>query len=92
MPEYKMIEEKWKEEQKKKELASDIAFDLLKRFAEEKLESKGYFFNVENTRYHYRAKIRITLPKGVEITFIICLLEDFYEEISRIVDSLPSRI
>ena len=92
MPEYKMIEEKWKEEQKKKELACDIAFDLLKRFAEEKLESKGYFFNVENTRYHYRAKIRITLPKGTEITFMINLLDDFYDEITQIINSLPSRI
>lgn len=92
MPEYNMIEEKWKEEQKKKELASDIAFDLLKRVAEEKLESKGYTFTIENTHYQYRARIRISLPKGVEITFVICLLDDFYDEISRIVDSLPSRI
>ena len=92
MPEYKMIEEKWKEEQKKKELASDIAFDLLKRFAEEKLESKGYSFTVENTRYQYRARIRISIPKGIEITFMISLLEDFYEELSQIVNSLPSRI
>ena len=92
MPEYKMIEEKWKEEQKKKELACDIAFDLLKRFAEEKLESKGYSFTVENTRYQYRARIRISIPKGIEITFMISLLEDFYEELSQIVNSLPSRI
>lgn len=91
MPEYRMIETKWREEIKKIELACDIAFDVLKRNAEQKLEEKGYDFRIENTHYQYQARIYIRLPEGVEITFRISLLEDFLGEVTKIIDSLPSR-
>lgn len=91
LPEYRMIEVKWREEIKKKELACDIAYDVLKRNAEPKLEEKGYDFRIENTHYQYQARIYIRLPEGVEITFRISLLEDFLGEVTKIIDSLPSR-
>ena len=92
LPEYRMIEVKWREEIKKKELACDIAYDVLKRNAEQKLEEKGYMFTIENTHYEYHARIIIRLPNGVEIKIMINLLDDFLGEIRSILDSLPSRI
>ena len=92
MPEYLMIELKWREELKKKELASDIAFDVLKRIIAEKLEEKGYVFRIENTHYQYRARIEIALVEGVDITVKINLLDEFLDEVTRIIDSLPSRV
>ena len=92
LPEYRMIEEKWREDIKKKELACDIAYDVLKRNAEQKLEEKGYLFTIENTHYEYQARIIIRLPDGVEIKIMVNLLDDFLEEIRSILDSLPSRV
>lgn len=92
LPEYRMIEVKWREEIKKKELACDIAYDVLKRNAEQKLKEKGYNFRVENTHFQYQARIKIQLPRGVEITFTINLLDDFLEDLTKIIDALPSAV
>ena len=90
MPEYRMIEERYREEQKKKRIACDLAFDILRRSIGKKLEDKGYQCKASQSPYT-SGTLRIDGGKGFKITMTVDLLEDFLEDMTKIVDSLPSR-
>lgn len=90
MPEYRMIEEKYREEERKKRIACDLAFDILKRCIGMKLEEKGYEYNISQSTYS-SGILKIDGGKGFKMTMSVDLMEDFLEDLTKIVDSLPSR-
>ena len=91
MPEYYKVEDIIREEEKKKRIACDLAYDLVKRSIGGKLEGKGYRFTTSLSYNDNSARLEIEGGKGFEMTMHVDLLENFLEDMIKVVDSLPSR-
>ena len=91
MPEYYKVEDTIREEEKKKRIACDLAMDLLKRSIGGKLEEKRYTFFARHSYVNHRGTLEIDGGKGLRMIMHVDLLEDFLEDMTRIVDSLPPR-
>ena len=88
-PEYVAIEERVTQAQKQKQLACEIAFDMLKRTLEPILEDKGYTSH-EIFQNNDRAQIRVKYGEAICLTMIVELLEDFLDGAVKIAQSLPT--
>lgn len=89
IPDYALIEERIRTEEEKKRIACKIAFDALKKIADETLKDKGYKYTLKNQGYYNTAALHIKAGNCIRMKFEIKLLEDFIESITAILDSLP---
>jgi hypothetical protein len=89
LPEYLSIEEKIRAEEKQKEIACNLASDLLTRTVGARLEEKGYRYDFHNNEYDPIAGLTVYLGNGVEMKFEVDLMKDFMEQICKVVDTLP---
>ena len=92
LPEYYMIEEQILAAEKQRTLACDIALDLLRRTIGEKLEQKGYKYDLRRIRNTGKANIQIRISKILNMSFEIDLMGDFLDQITGIIDSLPVNV
>lgn len=88
IPEYYDIEERMMAEEKQRKMACDIALDALKTTIGQKLAAKGYAYDIMPD-YDNKASLRIIVSDIFNMTFVVNLLEDFLEQVSGVVDSLP---
>lgn len=88
IPEYAAIEERVEAAHKKRQLACTIAYDALERSMKPILEEKGHgecrFYRRDNIAY-----INITFNSGAKINIEVDLLQEFLDDVQRIVQSLP---
>ena len=89
MPEYLSIEERIKGEEKKKNIACEIAFDLLNKTFDDILATKGYQYDIRRFGGSNIATLMISIDKAFTMTFRIDLLEDFLVQLTRIIEALP---
>ena len=90
LPEYLSIEDKIIAEEKQREIACNIASDLLTKTICAVLKEKGYRYDTHSNGYDNTAILTIHLGNGVKMKFEVDLLKDFLGQISRVVDSLPT--
>ena len=88
MPEYLSIEERITGEEIKKNIACDIAMDLLKKKFDDILAIKGYQYDIDRPRGSNIAILTISIDKAVTMIFRIDLLEDFLVQLTRIIEAL----
>ena len=89
IPVYDQIAEQLKIEVKQEELACQIAFDLIKRVVDEKMEGKGYKYQLFQVYKSSKADLIIYFSDACSITFEIALLKDFLDPVTLLIDSLP---
>ena len=89
MPEYLSIDERITGEEKKKNIACDIALDLLKKKFDDILTAKGYQYEINRFGGSNIATLSISIDTALIMSFRIELLEDFLFQLTRIIESLP---
>lgn len=89
MPEYLSIEERITSEEKKKKIACDMALDLVKKMCDNILTPKGYQHDIKSYFGSNVAMLRINFDKALTMTLRIDLLEDFLDQLIRVIESLP---
>lgn len=89
MPEYYGVKERIMAAEKQRKIACSLAADLLKRTVGPKLDEKGYEHDVTWYEHNTTARIQITINKNFHMSLEVELMEDFMEQVMRIVDSLP---
>lgn len=89
LPEYYGIELRIQEEEMQKQKVRNLALDLLKRNIGAILEEKGYKYDVYPP-YRNKASIIITLSDVFKMTLEVNLMEDFLNQVRRVVESLPA--
>lgn len=89
VPEYMAIEENVMIQEKQRQMACKIAFDLMKRTIEPVLDRKNYHYNLIGPDYNNKANIRITSNEIISINIDVDLLEDFLEKLVAVLESLP---
>lgn len=89
MPEYLSIEELIIGEEKKKNIACDIALDLLKKKFDDILTAKGYQYEINRFGGSNIATLSISIGTALIMSFRIELLDDFLFQLTRIIESLP---
>ena len=89
MPEYLSIEERITGEEKKKNIACDIALDLLKKKFDDILTAKGYQYEINRFGGSNIATLSISIGTALIMSFRIELLDDFLFQLTRIIESLP---
>ena len=90
IPEYMSIEEKVVAQEKKRQMAYKMAFDLMKRTIEPILENKGYYYYLLEPNHHNKARIRINSDEMISLDISVDLMEDFLAKLVNLVESLPS--
>ena len=89
LPEYYEIEVRILEEELQKKTIRDMATDLLKRNIGGILEEKGYSYTVYSSAVKNKASLTITISDIFTMTLEIDLMEDFLNQVKRVVESLP---
>lgn len=89
LPEYYGIELRIQEEEMQKQKVRDLAIDLLKRNIGAILEEKGYKYEVYPP-YSNKASLIITFSDIFRMTLEVDLMEDFLDQVRRVVESLPA--
>lgn len=90
IPEYLSIEEKVVAQEKQRQMACKMAYDLMKRTIEPILEDKGYYYYLLEPNQNNKARIRINSEEMISLDISVDLLENFLEKLVNIVESLPS--
>ena len=89
VPEYLSIEENVMIQEKQRQMACTMSFDLMKRRIGPILESKSYHYDLIGPDYNNKASLRITVSEALIITLEVNLLEDFLNQVVKYVESLP---
>ena len=89
LPEYYDIEIRIRQEEMQKQKVRDLAIDLLKRNIGAILEEKGYKYEVY-ALYSNKASLIITFSDIFRMTLEVNLMEDFLDQVRRVVESLPA--
>lgn len=89
MPDYLSIEERITGEETKKQIACNIALDLLEKTFADTLITKGYQYHINRFGGSKIATLSISIDKALTMTFKIDLLEDFLLQLTRVIESLP---
>lgn len=89
LPEYYGIEQRIKEEEMQKQKVRDLAIDLLKRYIGAILEEKGYKYVIYPSHTN-KASLIITFSDIFRMTLEVDLMEDFLDQVRRVVESLPA--
>lgn len=89
LPEYYDIEIRIQQEEMQKQKVRDLAIDLLKRNIGAILEEKGYKY-VVYANYSNKASLIITFSDIFTMTLEVNLMEDFLDQVRRVVESLPA--
>ena len=90
LPEYYAIDVRIHAEEMRKQTIRDLAVDLLKRNIGAILEEKGYEYIVSSSGITNKASLTITFSKVFQMTLEIDLMEDFLDQVKRVVESLPA--
>ena len=90
LPEYYGIELRIQEEEMQKQKVRDIALDLFKRNIGAILEAKGYKYRFYPPFKNNKASLTITFSDIFNMTLEVDLMEDFLDQVKRIVESLPA--
>lgn len=89
LPEYYDIEIRIQQEEMQKQKVRDLAIDLLKRNIGAILEEKGYKYEVY-ALYSNKASLIITFSDIFRMTLEVNLMEDFLDQVRKVVESLPA--
>lgn len=91
MPEYRLIKDWVTTEEEQKKIARKLAADLLKNNICRKLTHKGYDNKLNWSENRDDAQIRISISTGLTIELDVNLSEDFFEDVTIYVESLPEK-
>ena len=89
IPEYLSIEENAMIQEKQRQMACTMAFDLIKRTIEPILDGKNFQHTLIGPEYNNKASLRIAVSDAFVITLEVNLLEDFLDQVVKYVESLP---